>query len=209
MLALVGATSAYAPVVGPARSPAAASSIRCSAASEEGPTRRAVLTRAITAGSIGLLGGGVAQPALAGYVTSLGFETTLPKDAEKDDELLASSQVQRGLKNVVNYRVSARNLYSKFSSDPNVNLIPSIRSDFDFSKLRDDLNLLTSVFDEQTQLTTDRLTRAILYDLTELENASRFKNNEEPVRTEKKVQNVAKWFVKLDGDFATLLSYFA
>ena len=105
--------------------------------------------------------------------------------------------------------MSARNLYSKFSSDPNVNLIPSIRSDFDFSKLRDDLNLLTSVFDEQTQLTTDRLTRAILYDLTELENASRFKNNEEPVRTEKKVQNVAKWFVKLDGDFATLLSYFA
>ena len=208
MLALVAATSAYAPVVGPARSPAAASSIRCSA-SEEGPTRRAVLARAITAGSVGLLGGGVAQPALAGYVTSLGFETTLPKDAEKDDELLASSQVQRGLKNVVNYRVSARNLYSKFSSDPNVNLIPSIRSDFDFSKLRDDLNLLTSVFDEQTQLTTDRLTRAILYDLTELENASRFKNNEEPVRTEKKVQNVAKWFVKLDGDFATLLSYFA
>ena len=100
-------------------------------------------------------------------------------------------------------------LNNKFSSDPNVNLIPSIRSEFDFSKLRDDLNLLTSVFDEQTQLTTDRLTRAILYDLTELENASRFKNNEEPVRTEKKVQNVAKWFVKLDGDFATLLSYFA
>ena len=103
----------------------------------------------------------------------------------------------------------AASLKDVFSKDNNINLIPSIRSDFDFSKLRDDLNLLTSVFDEQTQLTTDRLTRAILYDLTELENASRFKNNEEPVRTEKKVQNVAKWFVKLDGDFATLLSYFA
>ena len=105
MLALVAATSSYAPVVGPARSPAAASSIRCSA-SEEGPTRRAVLARAITAGSVGLLGGGVAQPALAGYVTSLGFETTLPKDAEKDDELLASSQVQRVSKRR-RYRVSA------------------------------------------------------------------------------------------------------
>ena len=48
----------------------------------------------------------------------------------------------------------------------------------------------------------------ILYDLTELENASRFKKGEDQVRTPKKVANVEKWFGKLDVDLDTLLAYF-
>tara|TARA_B100000787_G_C15940869_1_gene184876 strand:+ start:112 stop:336 length:225 start_codon:yes stop_codon:yes gene_type:complete len=51
------------------------------------------------------------------------------------------------------------------------------------------------------------LRRRILYDLTELENAGRFKKGETE-RTAKKVENVNKWFVKLDADLANLLSYF-
>ena len=49
------------------------------------------------------------------------------------------------------------------------------------------------------------LTR-VLYDLTELENAARFKKGETE-RTVKKVDNVNKWFVKLDTDLNTLLAY--
>ena len=49
---------------------------------------------------------------------------------------------------------------------------------------------------------------SILYDLTELENASRLKKGEDAVRTPKKIANVDKWFVKLDGDFASFISYF-
>ena len=41
-----------------------------------------------------------------------------------------------------------------------MNLIPVIRKDFDFSALRNDLNTITTVFDDQTQLTTDRAIRA-------------------------------------------------
>jgi len=89
-----------------------------------------------------------------------------------------------------------------------MNLIPSIRKEFDFSKLRTDLNVVSTVFDDQTQLTTDRISRSILYDLTELENAARFKKGEEQVRTPKKIANVDKWFVKLDSDFDQFLSYF-
>eukprot|EP00962_Isochrysis_galbana_P031708 scaffold10348_cov125-Isochrysis_galbana.AAC.4 len=48
---------------------------------------------------------------------------------------------------------------------------------------------------------------SILYDLTELENASRLKKGETE-RTPKKVANVQKWFVKLDKDFADLLAYY-
>ena len=71
-----------------------------------------------------------------------------------------------------------------------------------------DLNVVSTVFDDQTQLTTDRISRSILYDLTELENASRLKKGEDPTRTPKKIANVDKWFVKLDTDFAQFLSYF-
>ena len=38
-------------------------------------------------------------------------------------------------------------------------LIPAIRKEFDFGKIRDDLNIVTTIFDDQTQLTVDRNTR--------------------------------------------------
>ena len=39
-------------------------------------------------------------------------------------------------------------------------LIPVIRKEFDFGALRTDLNVISTVFDDQTQLTTDRVTRS-------------------------------------------------
>jgi hypothetical protein len=158
-------------------------------------------------------------------------------------------------------------------------LIPAIRKEFDFAAIRDNLNIVATIFDDQTQLTIDRNTRSwadaprashaphyqhsasqqragcnhglclrggrcshaqspasqaplsvqfsctswsctirpwpwpnptltrILYDLTELENAARFKKGETE-RTVKKVENVDKWFVKLDADLTMLLAYF-
>jgi len=166
--------------------------------------RRAILSRGAAA-ALSVVG---ARQALAGYVTSLGIEVTKPKDAEKDDELMASDGVKKSLENVKGYKTFAGGLRAKFATDSNMQLIPSIRSEFDFSKVRDDLNVLTAVFDDQTQLTTDRISRAILYDLTELENASRFKKGDTE-RTPKKIANVDKWFGKLDTDISTFLTYFA
>jgi len=166
-------------------------------------SRRAVLAALLGAG----VGAG-ATPAFAGYVTSLGIETTKPKDADIDDELLESKAVQTGLSNLKSYKASAMALKASFDKDTNMPLIPTIRKEFDFSQLRSDLNTVTTVFDDTTQLTIDRIARAILYDLTELENASRLKK-EESTRTVKKVANVQKWFDKLDGDFTTFLAYFA
>jgi len=165
-------------------------------------SRRAVLAAMLGAG----VGAG-ATPAFAGYVTSLGIETTKPKDADIDDELLESKAVQSGLTNLKGYKSSAATLKASFETDTNAPLIPTIRKEFDFSALRNDLNVVATVFDDTTQLTTDRLARAILYDLTELENASRLKK-EETSRTPKKVANVQKWFDKLDKDFVAFLAYF-
>lgn len=164
--------------------------------------RRAILT-GVCAGAAAA----ATTPVWAGYVTSLGIETTAPKDADKDEELLGTKQVQGGLENIKTYRSAAASLQSRFAAEQNMPLIPVIRKDFDFSKLRDDLNLVITVFDDTTQLTLDRTSRAILYDLTELENASRFKKGETE-RTSKKIANVDKWFTKLDKDFAALLAYY-
>merc|ERR1719453_3061676 len=189
--------------------PAAARSARSSAPQlrEEPMFSAETSRRAILAAMLGAGVGAGATPAFAGYVTSLGIETTKPSDADVDDELLASKPVQDGLTNLKSYKSSASKLKTIFEADTSVALIPTIRKEFDFSKLRDDLNVVTTVFDDQTQLTTYRLARAILYDLTELENASRLKK-EETSRTPKKIASVTKWFDKLDGDFAAFLKYF-
>lgn len=166
-------------------------------------SRRAVLGGVVGA-ALGVAGVG---PASAGYISNLGIEVTKPADAEKDDELLESKEVQQGLTNLKGYKSAAASLKSQFDADQNMNLIPAIRKQFDFGKVRDDLNVLSAVFDDTTQATTDRLSRAVLYDLTELENASRFKKDD-PARTAKKIANVERWFTKLDTDISTFLSYF-
>lgn len=167
---------------------------------------RASRRSVISAGVLGAVLGGV-TPAWAGYVTSLGIETTKPKDAEKDDELLSSKEVQKSIQGIKGYKSAAKELGAKFSTDTTMPLIPTIRKDFDFSKVRDDLNIAATVFDDETQKTTDRISRSILYDLTELEGASRLKKGETE-RTEKKIANVQKWFAKLEKDFDVFLEYF-
>ena len=69
--------------------------------------RRAVLAAALGLGATG------AAPAWAGYVTSLGIVTTSPKDAERDDELLGTKEVQAGLRNLKGYQSSAKSLQAR------------------------------------------------------------------------------------------------
>jgi hypothetical protein len=204
-LSLVACASGFTPQMQlPAAHPATRSTTPlCSLSDRESTSRRAVLS-----GMLGVALGVGSRPAWAGYVTSLGIETTSPKDAEKDGDLLSSKEVQQTLTNLNTYKTAAAGLKAKFAADTNMVLIPAIRNEFDFSKVRDDLNVASTVFDDQTQLTTDRVARSILYDLTELENAARLKKGD-PERTPKKIANVDKWFVKLDTDLNQFLAYFS
>ena len=183
---------------------------QCSAARHAAPVCSGSISRRAT---LGLLGVGLgaklgATPAHAGYVTSLGIVTTKPEDVEIDDDLIGTSKVQKGLKSLYQYKSSAAALSSQFNANTDMALIPAIRKGFDLSDVRDALNVVSTVLDDQAQLTIDRISRSIIYDLTELENASRFKKGEEQVRTPKKIANVQKWFTKLDVDFKDYLSYF-
>ena len=92
--------------------------------------------RAVLSGALGVALGLGARPVQAGYVTSLGIETTLPKDAEKDDELLKSTAVQKAIEGIKGTKSSAAALKAKFATDTGMPLIPTIRKDFDFSKVR-------------------------------------------------------------------------
>ena len=47
-----------------------------------------------------------------------------------------------------------------FQKDTNMALIPVIRKEFDFAAVRDNLNIISTIFDDQTQLTIDRQNRA-------------------------------------------------
>ena len=148
MLALLNAGSSFTPAATP---PASVSAVRSAAPvmiSEE-TSRRAVL-----AGVLGVGIGSFASPVSAGYVTSLGIETTAPKDADVDDELFATKPVQESLARLKKAKAAGQALKATFAKDTNANLIPAIRKDFDFAALRNDLNVVSTIFDDQTQVTT-------------------------------------------------------
>eukprot|EP00520_Triparma_pacifica_P005134 CAMPEP_0118645120 /NCGR_PEP_ID=MMETSP0785-20121206/7323_1 /TAXON_ID=91992 /ORGANISM="Bolidomonas pacifica, Strain CCMP 1866" /LENGTH=94 /DNA_ID=CAMNT_0006536965 /DNA_START=291 /DNA_END=575 /DNA_ORIENTATION=+ len=90
------------------------------------------------------------------------------------------------------------------TSDSQADLIPGIRSTFEFSKLRSDLNILGTAFDEDTQRSIDRISRLIIQDVQELEAASAFKGGG---RSEIRKGNVERKLVKLEGAFGELLAF--
>lgn len=128
---IAASVSAFAPVAqAPLHSARRSSAPRCALTGDDTTDRRAVL-----AGLLGVALGVGGRPVSAGYVTSLGIETTKPADADRDDELLASKAVQDTIANIKGYKVSAATLKSLFSKDGNMPLIPVIRKEFDFSKV--------------------------------------------------------------------------
>ena len=98
-----------------------------------------------------------------------------PKDAEVDRDILASEEVQKALSSVKNYKALIEGFSSTLASDSQADIGPTIRKELDFVKIRADLNTLNTAFDEDTQRGTDRLIRAILQDITELETANKQK----------------------------------
>lgn len=128
-----------------------------------------------------------------------------PSEAILDDEVFATAAVQDALKQVKGYSALVTEMKSALASNDQVNLGPTIRKQFDFSKLRADMNTLNSAFDEDTQRGTDRLIRVILQDLTELEAANNQKEGIE--RSPRRVANMNAKLDKLQKTFDDLLAF--
>ena len=141
-------------------------------------------------------------PAIA---SAYGPQTLDPKDAVIDDEILQSSEVQKALRAVKEYAGIVDEMKKALEANSQVNLGPVIRKQFDFSKLRSELNTLNTAFDEDTQRATDRLIRVILQDLTELETANKQKEGIE--RSERRVANMNAKLDKLQASFNEYITF--
>jgi seryl-tRNA synthetase len=91
--------------------------------------------------------------------------------------------------------------------NPQADVGPFLRKEFDFSKLRADLNTLNSAFDEETQRGTDRLIRNILQDITKLETANKQKEGVE--RSGRRLDIMKSKLAKLSQAFADYLAFAA
>lgn len=132
-------------------------------------------------------------------------EVVDPKDAIVDDDILKSDSVQKGIANVRGYKQSVVDMKATLASDNQADIGAKIRKDLDFSGLRTDLNAINAALDEDTQRGTDRIVRAILQDITELEVTQKQKPG--VPRSETRLGNVCKKLDKLEKSFDDYLAF--
>lgn len=159
---------------------------------------------AAVAASLTLLPG-QANAAKYGGFGSGSPEVIDPKDAIVDEDVLKSDSVQKGIAAVRGYKQSVVDMKATLASDSQADIGPKIRKDFDFSVVRTDLNAINAALDEDTQRGTDRIVRAILQDITELEVTQKQKPG--VARSETRLSNVNKKLDKLEKSFDDYLAF--
>jgi hypothetical protein len=132
-------------------------------------------------------------------------EVIAPSEAIVDEEILKSEPVQKGIANVKGYKQSVVDMKGMLSSDAQADIGPKIRKVFDPSVVRTDLNAINSALDEDTQRGTDRIVRAILQDITELEVTQKQKPG--VPRSETRLSNVCRKLEKLEQSFDDYLAF--
>ncbi|KAL7437608.1 hypothetical protein ACHAXH_006116 [Discostella pseudostelligera] len=128
-----------------------------------------------------------------------------PKDAIVDTDVLKSESVQKALSAVRAYKQSVVDMKAALSANDQADIGPKIRKDFDFSVIRTDLNAINAALDEDTQRGTDRIVRAILQDITELEVTQKQKPG--VPRSETRLNNVCRKLDKLEKSFDEYLAF--
>eukprot|EP00977_Amphora_coffeiformis_P007300 scaffold1581_cov169-Amphora_coffeaeformis.AAC.36 len=147
-------------------------------------------------------------PAFAAKYGSIGAGSSAvldPNEAEIDDDVLKSSAVQGALEKVKGYQSTVQKMKAALDSDDQANLKSYIVKELDFANLRNNLNVLNSAFEEDTQRGTDRLIRAILQDITELETANAQKDG--VPRSPRRLEIMQGKLAKLDKAFGDYLAF--
>jgi len=127
---------------------------------------------------------------------------------ELNKEALASADVKANLAAIQGTKDKLVQLYDTFKKDNNAQLSDSVKASFNLVKLRDEFNKITfAVFDEDTQIKTDRIVRNSIQSLVELEQAVKLK--EGVARSPKRVAATDKWFRQCISELDSFLGYFA
>lgn len=133
-------------------------------------------------------------------------EVLSPDVAALDLEVLKSSDVQEALKATKYYLDVVKEMESQFEANPQIDLAPAIIKYFDFSKMRSNMNVINGALDEDVQRGTDRLIRAVIQDITELDVAGRQKPG--VPRSERKIAIIKGKLEKIDAAFSDFLKFF-
>eukprot|EP00188_Purpureofilum_apyrenoidigerum_P002601 Plantae.Rhodophyta-Purpureofilum_apyrenoidigerum.ctg26654.p1 GENE.Plantae.Rhodophyta-Purpureofilum_apyrenoidigerum.ctg26654~~Plantae.Rhodophyta-Purpureofilum_apyrenoidigerum.ctg26654.p1 ORF type:complete len:206 (+),score=49.81 Plantae.Rhodophyta-Purpureofilum_apyrenoidigerum.ctg26654:137-754(+) len=182
---------------------------RCVAMSAEKPS---VSRREALATLVGVGVGSIAQAAGAiqgGFVfPKAGFNagSIKPGDIPLDQETLKSKDVQAKLQDLRQLREKVQKLAEDFANNSQLDVVGRVSGLVDISTLRDDLNTINTVFDEETQIKTDRVVRAVIQDISDLKGVAVLKPNQE--RSPKKADNTKGKIVKLAGDMDKLLQFY-
>ena len=134
-----------------------------------------------------------ASPAMAAGTNFWGqtySEVLDPKTAILNDETKTSDEAKAGLASLNQFRATVKGLRDDLSKDSQVELNQRIKKELAVYKVRDGLNKFNVAFSEDTQRGTDRLIRAVLQDLTELDRETTLKPGK--ARAETKVKTIEK-----------------
>lgn len=125
----------------------------------------------------------------------------------KNLDAMGKEKVKKSLGNLKELFNGIKNVRGEFEGDPKMFDVGSNVKKIvgGVAKLREDLNNVNEVFDEDTQKKTDRLVRGIIQDVEEVEVVSLIKGGG---RTEKKIERTRDWLTKVQGDFEKLLGLY-
>jgi len=205
--AMLGSAAAFSPQVSPGVNQKSMA-LSMSTPSSKSPMTRVqfIQTAAIATVLSTFTAAGPANAAKYGAFGSSSPEVLDPKSAIIDDDIAKTKAVLAAIQSLKDYRDSVKSIQSDLAANSQANIGPMIRKQFDFGKLRADLNTANSPFDEDTQRGTDRLSRLILQDITELEAANRQKDG--VPRSEKRLDIMTKKLDKLKCAFSDYLAFY-
>ena len=168
------------------------------------------MSQAAAAVTASLLMGGVVTPAPANAAKygQFGAGSPLvldPTEADIDRDVLGSSSVQNAIRKVKDYQTKVQEMQASLAADNQANLRRTILKEFDFAQLRDTLNSIDAAIEEDSQKGVDRLIRAILQDLTELEIANTQKDGIQ--RSPRRLEIMNGKLAKLDQAFNDYLAF--
>ena len=92
-----------------------------------------------------------------------------PKSAVVNQETYKSDDVKAGIEGLSALTKTVGDIRASLSSDGQADVTSSFKSDLSRGKVRTVLNKYNAAFEEDTQRGTDRLIRAVIQDVTELD----------------------------------------
>ncbi|KAG5193158.1 hypothetical protein JKP88DRAFT_214451 [Tribonema minus] len=133
-------------------------------------------------------------------------EVVKPEDAVKDDAAFGSAETKSAVSDIKGYKQAVVELQSALKADPQADLRSQLKRSFEYSKLRTSLNTAGAAFDEDSQRGLDRITRLILQDAVEFEEASKLKPG--TTRNQRKLSLMTTKLTKLSSELDEMLKFF-